>query len=121
MKEIIRFVIEYFISYALVFLLYILLFVRKKTKFDKNRVPIEYFYLISLYKIKEKDINYKKFIYATAFINTFIIVTTYMLVTVLLNKWIWQLLSGIVIIALLIIICYGVLGRYYKKRGNKNV
>lgn len=119
MKELLNILLEYVIAYVLVFILYFLIFVRKKTKYNKNKVPVEFYYLISLYRLNQKEINYKKFIYATAFINTFIIVTTYIIISRLLNKWLWQLLLGIVIIVLLIIICYGILGRYYKKRGKK--
>lgn len=129
MREVLNILLEALIAYILVFILYFLIFVRKKTKYDKNKVPVEFYYLVSIYKLNEKDINYKNFIYATAFINTFIIVMTYMIVSKLLNKWIWQLLVGIVIIVLLIIIFYGILGRYYQKhnksttekRGKKNV
>ncbi len=119
MKAVLDILLEAVIAYVLVFVLYFLIFVRKKTKYDKNRVPVEFYYLVSLYKLNQKDINYKKFIYITAFINTFIIVITYIVVSKLLNKWILQLLVGMVIIVLLIIICYGILGRYYQKRGKK--
>jgi len=121
MKEVSGLLLEYVIVYVLLFILYFFLFVFKKTKYNKNKVPVEFYYLVSLYRLDQKKINYKKFIYATAFINTFIIVTTYIILTRLLNKLIWQILFGIVIIVLLIIICYGLLGRYYQKRGNKNV
>lgn len=122
MKEVLYILLEYVIAYILVFILYFFIFVRKKTKYDKNKVPVEFYYLISLYKLDQKKINYKKFIYITAFINTFIIVTTYIIISKLLDKWLWQLLIGVIIITLLIIICYGLLGRYYQKRGkNKNV
>lgn len=116
MKEILNIMLEYIISYALVFLLYYLLFVRKKTKYNKNKVPIEYYYVISLYGLKEKDIDYKKFMYMTLFVNTFIIVTTYIIVFKLLNNWIWMFICGLVIIILLIVICYGIIGRYYQKK-----
>lgn len=116
MKEILNIMLEYIISYALVFLLYYLLFVRKKTKYNKNKVPVEYYYVISLYGLKEKDIDYKKFMYMTLFINTFIIVTTYIIVFKLLDNWIWMFICGIVIIILLIVICYGIIGRYYQKK-----
>lgn len=116
MKEILNIMLEYIISYALVFLLYYLLFVRKKTKYNKNKVPIEYYYVISLYGLKEKDIDYKKFMYMTLFVNTFIIVTTYIIVFKLLDNWIWMVICGIVIIILLIVICYGIIGRYYQKK-----
>lgn len=119
MKELLNILIEFIIAYALVFLLYWLIFVRKKTKYDANKVPVEYYYLISVYKLDQKKINYKKFIYTSAFINSFIIVFTYMIISRLLNKWIWQLLIGIIIIILLIVICYGLLGRIYQKKGMK--
>lgn len=116
MKEILNIMLEYIISYALVFLLYYLLFIRKKTKYNKNKVPVEYYYIISLYGLKEKDIDYKKFMYMTLFVNTFIIVTTYIIVFKLLDNWIWMVICGIVIIILLIVICYGIIGRYYQKK-----
>lgn len=118
MKEILNILLEYIISYALVFLLYYLIFIRKKTKYNKNKVPVEYYYLVSLYGLGQKDIDYKKFMYISGLVNTFIIVTTYIVVSKLLNKWFIQLLCGIVIIILLIIICYGILGRYYQKKQN---
>lgn len=118
MKEILNILLEYIISYALVFLLYYFIFIRKKTKYNKNKVPVEYYYLVSLYGLRQKDIDYKKFMYISGLVNTFIIVTTYIVVSKLLNKWFIQLLCGIVIIILLIIICYGILGRYYQKKQN---
>ena len=119
MKEVLYILLEYAIAYILVFILYFFIFVKKKTKYNQNKVPVEFYYLVSLYRLDQKNINYKKFIYATAFINTFIIVTTYIIISKLLKHWIWQLLVGIVLIILLIIICYGLLGRYYQKRGKK--
>ncbi len=119
MKEVLNILLEFIIAYVLVFILYWLLFVRKKTKYNKNRVPVEFYYLVSLYGLDQKKINYKKFIYISALINTFIIVSTYMIISKLLNNWILQLLIGIVIIVLLIIICYGILGRIYQKKGMK--
>lgn len=118
MKEIFSILLEYIISYALIFLLYYLIFIRKKTEYNKNRVPVEYYYLVSLYGLNQKKINYKKFLFLSGFINSFIIVTTYMIVLKLLKNWLLQLLCGIVIIILLIIICYGMLGRYYRKKQN---
>ena len=118
MMQILKILLEYIICYALVFLLYYLIFIRKKTKYNKNKVPVEYYYLVSLYGLRQKDIDYKKFMYISGLVNTFIIVTTYIVVSKLLNKWFIQLLCGIVIIILLIIICYGILGRYYQKKQN---
>ena len=114
--------LEFVIAYVLVFVLYFLLFVWKKTRYNKNRVPVEYYYTVSLYGLDQKKVNYKKFVYTSAFINSFIIVFTYMIVSKLLHKWMIQLLIGVVIVLLLIVICYGILGRIYVKKGmRKNV
>lgn len=121
MKEILNILLEFIICYILIFFLYYLFFIRKKTKYNRDRVPVEFQYLISVYHLKQKEINYKKFLYQSAFINSFIISITYTIITRLLNKLIWQVICGIIIIILLIIICYGILGRYYQKRGKKNV
>lgn len=119
MKIVTDILFEFIIAYVIVFILYWCLFVRKKTVYNKNMVPVEFYYLVSLYKLNQKKINYKAFIYITAFINSFIIVFTYIIISRLLNKWIWQLIIGIVIIVLMIIICYGILGRIYQKKGMK--
>lgn len=119
MDKVLNILLEFAIAYIIVFALNFFLFVMRKTKYNPNKVPVEFYYLVSLYKLDQKKINYKKFVYVTAFINSFIIVITYMIVSKLLNKWVWQLLLGVVIIILLIIIFYGLLGRYYQKRGMK--
>ena len=119
MMQILKILLEYIICYALVFLLYYLIFIRKKTRYNKNKVPVEYYYLLSLYGLNQKEVNYKKFMYLSGIVNTFIIVTTYMLVSKLLSKWLLQILCGVVIMALLIIICYGIIGRYYQNKQNK--
>ena len=117
MKDILKILLEFLIVYIGVFILYWLIFVRKKTKYNPNKVPVEFYYLVSLYRLDQSKINYKKFIYATAFVNTFIIDTTYIIISKLLDKWMWQLIVGIFIIILLIIILYGLMGRYYQKHG----
>ena len=70
---------------------------------------------------EECNTFYKKFLYTSAIINTFIIALTYVIVFHLLDNWLWQLLCSIILIILLIIIMYGILGRHYQKRGKKNV
>lgn len=121
MKEILNILLDFIISYIIIFILYYLFFIFKKTKYNKKKIPVEYYYLVSVYHLDEKKINYKKFLYASALINTFIIALTYVIIFHLIKGWIYQLLCGIVLIILLIIIMYGILGRYYEKRGKKHV
>lgn len=115
-------ILEYLIVFAIIFIINYFLYVRKKKRLNKNKMPVELFYLISMYKLDIKKINYKKFLWIYSFVNTFIVSTIYIIVVYLVEGFIWQLLIGMVLLILLIIICYGLLGRYYqKKEGIDNV
>jgi len=117
-----RVFVEYVIVFISVFILTYILFIRKNKKYNKNNVPIELLYLVKLYDLNIKKINYKKFVWIYSLINTFIISTVYILITYLLESLILQIIVGIVLLILFIIICYGLLGRYYMmKEGDKNV
>ena len=63
MKEILNILLDFIISYTLIFILYYFFFVFKKTKYNKKKVPVEYYYLVRVYGLDEKKINYKKFLY----------------------------------------------------------
>lgn len=117
-----RVLVEYAIVFVFVFILTYILFIRKNKKYNKNNVPIELLYLVKIYDLDIKKINYKKFVWIYSLINTFIISTVYILITYLLESLILQIIIGIILLILFIIICYGLLGRYYiKKEGDKNV
>lgn len=117
-----RILIEYLIVFLGVFIVNYILFVRKNKKYNKNKVPIELLYLVKLYNLDISEINYKKFIWIYSLINTFIISTVYILITYLLENLILQIIIGVILLVLFIIVCYGLLGRYYiKKEGEKNV
>ena len=81
-------------------------------------MPLELIYLSGIYGIDPKKINFRKFQYAYSLINAFIITTTYMLVIYLVKTMIMKVVIGIIILVLLIIICYGLLGRYYLAKEN---
>ncbi len=116
-----KILLEFLVLYVIVFILYFFLFVFKKTKYNKNKIPVEFYYIVNVYKINSKDINYKKFMYITTFINSFILVSTYLIIIYLVKGFVWQIICGIILVSLFIIIFYGLLGRYYQKRGKKNV
>lgn len=115
-------ILEYLIVFIIIFIINYFLYIRKKKRLNKNKVPVELYYLVSMYKLDIKKIKYKKFLWIYSFINTFIVSTIYIIVVYLVEGFLWQLLIGTVLLILLIIICYGILGRYYqKKEGIDNV
>ena len=76
-------------------------------------MPLELIYLSHIYEIDPKKINYRNFQYIYSLVNSFIITTTYLAVRYLIKTMIMKVIIGIVLLVLLIIVCYGLLGRYY--------
>ncbi len=112
--------LEYIIVFIIIFILNYILYVRKNKRYNKDKVPIELVYLVRLYNLDIKKINYKKFILINIIINTFIITSVYIIITYLIDNLIIAFIIGIILLILFIIVCYGLLGRYYmKKEGRK--
>ena len=114
-----HFIIETLIVFVAVFLFNYIVFVRKNKKLKKDEMPLELIYLSSLYGINPKKLKYRKFQYTYSFLNAFIITTTYICVTYLIKTMLMKVIIGIVLLVLLIIICYGLLGRYYLYKEEK--
>ena len=104
---------EYVLVFIFIYIVNYFMLVRNNTKYKKNKVPSELIYLKKVYNINIKKINYKRFVYVNAFLNTFIISTIYIIVIYLLSSLVLRIIVGVVLLILLIIICYGLLGRYY--------
>ena len=121
MKDIyIQIFIETIIIFTLVFLFNYIFFVRKNKKLKKDEMPLELIYLSNLYGINPKKLNYRHFQYTYSLINSFIITSTYLAVIYLVKTMLMKVIIGIVLLVLLIIICYGLLGRYYLYKEQKN-
>ncbi len=120
MSKTLMIIIETIIIFISIFLLNYFLFVRKNKKLKKDEMPLELIYLSGIYKIDAKKINFRRFQYTYSLINSFIITTTYMLVIYLVKPMILKIILGVIIMVLLIIICYGLLGRYYLYKEEKN-
>ena len=82
-------------------------------------MPLELIYLSSIYGINPKKLKYRKFQYTYSFLNAFIITATYLAVTYLIKTMLMKVIIGIVLLILLIVICYGLLGRYYLYKEEK--
>ena len=112
-------IIETIIVYTAIFLFNYIFFVRKNKKLKKDEMPLELIYLSHIYGINPQKINYRKFQYTYSLVNSFIITTTYLAVIYLIKTMIMKVIVGIVLLILLIIICYGLLGRYYQHQEEK--
>ena len=109
----IQVLIETTIIFVMVFLFNYFIFVRKNKKLKKDEMPLELIYLSHIYEIDPQKINFRKFQYTYSLLNSFIITSTYLAVIYLVKTMIMKVIIGIVLLILLIIVCYGLLGRYY--------
>lgn len=114
--------LEYVIVFILIFIINYFMHIKNHTKYQKNKLPTELLYLKKVYNIKVSKDNYKHLVYVYSTTNSIIITTIYIILMYLVDGWILRIILGIILLILLIIICYGILGRYYqKKEGRKNV
>lgn len=109
----IQLMIEATLIFTLIFLFNYIIFVRKNKKLKKEDMPLELIYLSNIYGIDPQKIKYRKFQYTYSVINSFIITATYLAVIYLVKTMIMKIIIGVTLMVLLIIICYGLLGRYY--------
>ena len=117
MNAFLEYIVVFIISYVLC---YIILFINKK-RYKNEAIP-ELIYLKKVYNVKIKSSQYKKDMYIFALVNAFVVDTTYILIIYLLHNLVLRVIFGICIFILLIIICYGLIARYYLwKEGKKNV
>ena len=118
-----RILLEYLLVFLVISICYYVFFAKKRKKYGKKNVCIELYYLVNVYGVDPKKIDFKKFNIACSIINAFIISSVYIVVLYLVNNLLFQIIIGIVLLLLLIIICYGVLARVYIKKGKvlKNV
>lgn len=112
-------IIETVIVFVGVFLFNYIYFVRKNKKLKSDDMPLELIYLSGIYSIDPKKINFRKFQYTYCILNSFIIATTYIITIYYIKYMLLKVVVGIVLIVLLIIVCYGLLGRYYAYKEEK--
>lgn len=108
--------LEYIIVFILVYVIYYFLTTKHYKKYDKKHIPVEAMYLKKIYNVNITKDKYKNFLYAYSFINAFIITTNYIILMYLLNGWVLRIIIGVILLILMIIICYGLLARYYLKK-----
>lgn len=117
----IQIIIEAAVVFVAIFLFNYIFFVKKNKKLKKDEMPLELIYLSNIYGIDPQKIKYRRFQYTYSLVNSFIITSTYLAVIYLIKTMIMKVIIGIVLLVLLIIICYGLLGRYYLYKEEKQV
>ena len=91
---------------------------RKKKKNNEERVEIQY--LINKYKVDIKNINMNNLLWDIAFVNSFIISLTVVVIGLdVIKGYIWKILLGFVVLIPSILLGYKILGIKYNKQKEK--
>lgn len=117
MSDTIKILIETVIVYVLMFL--VNFWFSKPQK--KKDIQLELYYLSGIYGIDIGKIDKRKFRIVSSLLNSLIITVIYLILVYLVKSIILKILIGIVLLTLLIIIVYGILGKYYLWKEDKNV
>lgn len=94
---------------------------RRKRLGKEKSEPIEIRLLVYKYKLDLEKVNYNQLLQVVSLTSSFDMALLVSIV-VLVDGYLWQLLLSIVLVTPVILISYGIVARFYKKKGMiKNV
>ena len=113
-----KYILLFIISFLIIYLIYYLIVVRRDKGIEAFKKGKQIMFFKNAYNLDLNKLNYKKFSNSLALVNAFIVAFT---VTVIefIDGNILKLLVGFVILIPLILICYYILGKIYKKKEGK--
>ena len=104
--------------FVVVYLVYYSVIVFRKKGLEAFKKGKQALFFKNAYHLDLNKLNYKKFANSLSLVNAFIIALTVTVVE-LFDALIWKLLVGFLVLIPLILICYYVLGKIYKKKEGK--
>ena len=127
-------VLLFLICFILVLILYEIFIILPMKNYRKNKSkgkkikkvrndPVEVKYLIFKYGLNIEKVDYNKLLRIVSLVSSFDIAVVVSMVAIIEKfGYVWQMILAIVIIIPLFLITYGLVAKYYKKKGMiKNV
>ena len=111
-------VIVTFIVFLFIYLLYAITVIHNKNKMKNFEKSGQASFIIKKYELSVSKINMENFARLIAFTNSFIIAFTFF-ITDFIENYILKLLVGFVILVPTILLCYQLIGIFYKKKEAK--
>ena len=119
MNDIILIAFIYFVVvYFLVFGTYVLFINRRRKTYENAKNQLEVVYIVKKFGLDMKVSSYNDLKWGLAFINSFIISFTFVVI-ISIESFLLSLVLGFVIMIMLIYSCYELLGRFLKRREGK--
>lgn len=113
-----EFLLVFVFCFVVVYLVYYSVIVFRKKGLEAFKKGRQVLFFKNAYHLDLNKLNYKKFANSLSLVNAFIIALTVTVVE-LFDALIWKLLVGFLVLIPLILICYYVLGKIYKKKEGK--
>ena len=121
MKERIILNLIYFaFSFIITFMLYVLFINRKRKSYNSKKSLKEIDFLVNRFNLDTNIIKFNTLKWIVTITNSLIISVTFVIVANI-ESFAVGLLVGFVIMLMLVYACYEIIGRFLKKRGEKNV
>lgn len=111
-----EYLIYFILTFLIVYLISYLILLRKKDKYDEDKIPVEVAYMIKKYNLDMKNINYKKFLNNVIWIGSIDMAIAVIVIYYIENIFL-QLLVGFIVLIPLILISFKLLAKYYIKKG----
>ena len=109
-----------FVLFVLIFLFILLIyqmFILKRYKKEKTKKQLsEVNYLIYRYHIDMKKVNYQRLLNVISIVSS-LDITVLVAITFLFDSTFIQLLVALLLTVPIVMVSYGFIGRYYKKKG----
>ena len=117
--DIIKVLIEFITTFIIVHLFYYIIVIRKCKK-NKKMVSAEVNLIVTLNQIDIKNIDLYQMVKVVSIVTTVIISIIITLIWQFFDNTIILLLFGSSLSVIIAFICYGIIGKYYKKKSIKN-
>lgn len=119
-NEIILNIISFTLAYIIFLLIHIFIINRKRKDYKNGKKQMEINYIVNKFKLDMRKVKYNELKWAVTFLNPLIIATTFLIVTNI-ESFALSIVVGFVIMLLLVYSIYEILGRFLKRKGEKNV
>ena len=108
-------VILFILTYLCVFIIYYFYIIKKNKKRGKKKI-IEVTYLVNRYKLDLDKINMKKLLLIISLVSS-LDISLAVTIVLLFDSYVLKILVALILMFPIIIISYGIIGKYYQKRG----
>ena len=113
-----EYILVFLVSFLLIYFMYYLVVVRRKKGLETFKTGKQVMFFKNAYKLDLEKLDYKKFANSLSLTNAFIIAFTVTIIE-FVDGLLVKLLFGLIILFPMILICYYLLGKIYKKKEGK--